>query len=137
MTPLFSRSFHKFQEIPLPFTPTGTACPQVPKITFWSFVLGLRLWKASLFSITQIGLQRTLVWAVNSLAVWYMRLMSCKEFSIAVIESLDAFSDHKWVLRSTIPTRMYGSSAQHTAWVIDRIKRHRPIRMGMPRPRAS
>ena len=72
-----------------------------------------------------------------SLAVCYMRLMSCNEFSIAVIESLDTFSDHKWILRSTIHTRMYGSSAQHTAWVIDRIRGHRSIRMGMPRLRAS
>ena len=137
MTPLFSRSYHEFQEIPPPFTPTGTACPQVPRITFWSFVLGLRLWKASLFSVTQIGLQRPLVWTVNSLAVWNMRLMSSNEFSTAVIESLDAFSDYKWILRSTIQTRMYGSSAQHTAWVIERIRGHRPTRMGMPRPRAS
>jgi hypothetical protein len=49
------------------------------------------------------------------------------EFSIAVIESLDAFSDDKWVLRSTIQTRMYGSNAQHTAWVIDRIRLPRII----------
>jgi hypothetical protein len=62
--------------------------------------------------------------------------MSSDEFSIAVIESLDAFSDYKWVLRSKIQTRMYGSSAQHTAWVIDRIRGHSPTRMGMPRPRA-
>ena len=47
--------------------------------------------------------------------------MSSNEFSTAVIESLDAFSDYKWILRSTIKTRMHGSSAQHTAWVIDRI----------------
>lgn len=130
VTTLFSRSFHEFQEIPLRCTPTGTACPQVPRITFWSFVLGLRLWRVSLFSITQIGLQQNLVWPVYSLAVCYMRLMSCNEFSIAVIESLDTFSDHKWILRSTIHTRMYGSSAQHTAWIIDRIRGHRPTRMG-------
>jgi hypothetical protein len=55
------------------------------------------------------------------------------EFSIAVIESLDAFSDDRWVLRTAVRTRMYGSAAQHTAWVIDRTRAARPFRMSAVR----
>ena len=51
------------------------------------------------------------------------------EFSIAVIESLDAFSEYKWALRTTIRTRMYVSGAQHTAWILDRIRVLRPLRV--------
>lgn len=40
---LFSCSFNEFQETHLPFTPTGMACHQEPRITSWSFVPGLRL----------------------------------------------------------------------------------------------
>ena len=41
-------------------------------------------------------------------------------FCMAVIESLQEFSDDTWALQDTVLTRMYGSSGSHTAWVLCR-----------------
>ena len=127
--PLFSCSFQEFQETHIVFMPTGTACPRVPRFTSSISAQGPRLFPALLCSTTRTGHRQLLVRPLTPLLCCTCDYCLVTELSIAVIESLNAFSDDKWVLRSTVKTRMYGSSAQHTAWVIDRIWVARPLRM--------
>ena len=111
------------------FMPTGTAWPRVPRFTSSISAQGPRLFQALLCSTTRTGHRQLLVRPLTPLLCCTCDYCLVTELSIAVIESLNAFSDDKWVLRSTVKTRMYGSSAQHTAWVIDRIWVPRPLRM--------
>jgi hypothetical protein len=127
---LSSRSFHESQKTHLLFTPSGMACHPAPRITSWSFASGPRPWIALRYSITRIGRLQALVRPSPSCCSSDRCLVT--EFSIAVIESLDAFSDDKWALRTTIHTKMYGSGVQHTAWVIDRIRVLRRLRVPFP-----
>lgn len=126
-TCLSSRSFHKFQKAHPSFTPFGMAWIPAPRTTSWRFAPGLRPWIALRYSVTRIGHLQALVRPSPSCCSSDRCLVT--EFSIAVIESLDAFSEYKWALRTTIRTRMYGSGAQHTAWILDRIRVLRPLRV--------
>ena len=112
------RSFHKFQRARHACTPFGMAWIPAPRITSWRFAPGLRPWIALRYSVTRIGRLQALV--RPSRFCYSSDCCFVTEFSIVVIESLDAFSEYKWSLRTTIRTRMYVSGAQHTAWVIDR-----------------
>ncbi len=56
----------------------------------------------------------------GNIVLFVVDVFNLTAFGIAVIESLHENSDDTWTLQSTVQTRMYGSSASHTAWVIRR-----------------
>ena len=57
----------------------------------------------------------------------------------AVVAALEYYSNDDWVLKSTLPIRMYVSYAKQVAWIFERTPRPslRPTTVGRQMPRAT